>query len=420
MKNKLLTLLLSVVIAFGLWLYVITVVSPGSSDTIYDIPLSVAGETTLEERDLMITSNIDDIKIDLTLGGNRSDLIEVNASNITLKANLSGIDKPGVHTLQYDVIFPGSVADNAFVVESSYPEVITITVERREYKEIPVRIEWLGAVPEGFIAERENAILDHEFVTVSGPAAVVSKIDHAEIQVDLTDRRESIDQSLRYTLCDAQNEPVDAGQIRVNVEEVRCTLAVQRYKEVDLVVTIENGGGATKDTVICEINPKTIKIAGSEAALAGIDEINLGTIKLAEYEEATKLTYAIMLREGVTNLSNVTEATVDLQFPNLTIEEFTVDNFRLVGVPQGMKADVITEKITVRVRGPEEEVRRLKEALEKAQTTAQKNALILATVDLTNAQVGTTTYKVQLSFGEEFASVGVLGKLQVTVTVLQS
>ena len=53
MKNKLLTLLLAFVIAFGLWLYVITVVSPNSSDTIYDIRLSIAGETVLGQGDTL-------------------------------------------------------------------------------------------------------------------------------------------------------------------------------------------------------------------------------------------------------------------------------------------------------------------------------------------------------------------------------
>ena len=408
MKNKLWTLLLSVAIAFSLWLYVITVVSPGSSETIYDIPLAIAGETVLEQRDLMITSDIDDLKIDLTLGGNRSDLIEVNASNITLKADLSGIDKPGVHTIQYDVTYPGSVADNAFVIENSYPEIITITVEKREYKDIPVEIVWLGAVPEGFIVETENAVIDHDMVTVSGPAAVMAKIDHAKIEIDLSEQRESIDQSLRYTLCDAEGNPVDAAQIRVNVEEIHLALAIQRYKEVELVVTIEDGGGATKDTVFYEINPKTIKVAGSEAALEGLDEINLGTIKLAEYEENTKLTFAILLRDGITNLSNVTEANVDLRFPNLTIQEYTVENFRVVGVPQGMKADVITEKLTVRVRGPVTDIIKLK---------AEDITIV---VDFTNAQVGTTTYKVQLAFSEGFEQVGVLGKPQITATVTQS
>ena len=38
MKNKVLAILMSVVVAFGLWMYVITVVSPESEKTYYDIP----------------------------------------------------------------------------------------------------------------------------------------------------------------------------------------------------------------------------------------------------------------------------------------------------------------------------------------------------------------------------------------------
>ena len=43
MKSKILTFLLSVLFAFGLWLYVITVVSPDSSGTIGDIPVTMVG-----------------------------------------------------------------------------------------------------------------------------------------------------------------------------------------------------------------------------------------------------------------------------------------------------------------------------------------------------------------------------------------
>ena len=99
---------------------------------------------------------------------------------------------------------------------------------------------------------------------------------------------------------------------------------------------------------------------------------------------------------------------MDLRFPNLIIQEYTVENFRVVGVPQGMKADVITEKLTVRVRGPVTDISKLK---------AEDITIV---VDFTNAQVGTTTYKVQLSFAEGFEGVGVLGKPQITATVIQS
>ncbi len=408
-NNKFVTFLLSLVIAFGLWLYVITVVSPGSSDTIYDIPLTIAGETVLEERGLKITSNTDDIKVDLLLSGNRSDLTQVNASNITLKADVSGIDKPGVHTIEYDIIYPGTVPSNAFVEESRYPETITITVEKWGSREFPVQIEWVGEVPEGFIAETEDAVLDYETVTMSGPVEVLTQIDHVKIQVDLTNRRESIDQSLRYTLCDESGEPVDAARLSAETtEEVRVVLAVQRYKEVKLVVTVDYGGITNLETAKVEVSPAAIKVAGSEAALEGLEEISLGTIRLGDYEEDTQLSFTIALREGIKNLSNVTEAEVNVSFPNTTVKTFTVSNIRAVNVPKGMKADVITTKVTVKIRGTAEEIDRLKEEE------------IVLIVDFDNAQVGTTNFRVQLDLGEEFTSVGLLGRPTVSATVSQS
>ena len=120
MKSKIVSALLSVFFAFGLWLYVITVVSPNSTDTIGDIPVTMVGESALEQRNLIITATTS-TNVDLTLTGNRSDLVEVNAGNITLQADLTRIYDPGVHRLEYSISWPGSVADNAFTVENKYP-----------------------------------------------------------------------------------------------------------------------------------------------------------------------------------------------------------------------------------------------------------------------------------------------------------
>ena len=47
MKSKLISAVLSVLVATALWLYVITTVSPGSKETIYNIPVVLANETVL-------------------------------------------------------------------------------------------------------------------------------------------------------------------------------------------------------------------------------------------------------------------------------------------------------------------------------------------------------------------------------------
>ena len=56
MKNKLVSILLSVAIAFGLWLYVITYISPESEETYYNIPVILEGESVLNENGLMCPS----------------------------------------------------------------------------------------------------------------------------------------------------------------------------------------------------------------------------------------------------------------------------------------------------------------------------------------------------------------------------
>ena len=82
-KSKIWQTALSLVIAFALWAYVITTVNPESEETFYDIPVSYQNDI-LEERGLMIVS--EKPTVTLKLKGNRSDLNELNASNITIKA----------------------------------------------------------------------------------------------------------------------------------------------------------------------------------------------------------------------------------------------------------------------------------------------------------------------------------------------
>lgn len=405
MKSKMLSLLLSVLIALGMWLYVITVESPGSTETKHNIPVVFEGETLLRERGLIITSDTT-MDVDLTLSGNRSDLKLVDASNTVVKVDLTKIYDPGKHELDYTVSYPGSVASNALTEENRHPSRISVTVERLATREIPVVVTYSGELPEGYIADKSNAVLSANVINVSGPQSVVERIARAEILVDLTDCTESISQSYRFTLQDAENLPVDAEMITVNTEEVHLDLKIQMIKFVDLVVTIVNGGGATQDTITYEIKPDKIQVSGSEAALESLgDEINLGTIHLADYTEDMVLTLPFTLPDTVTNHSNISEATVDLKFVDLSIKEFTVEKIQLVNIPEGMEAQLVTEKVTVAIRGPSADIAKL--------TTDA----VTVTVDMSQAVAGTSTYKVTVSLDSKFTTLGPVGSGSVTVTV---
>ena len=405
MKSKLSTILLSVVIAFGLWMYVITSVSPGSEETYYNIPVVMDGESVLAERNLMITQS-SATNVTLKLSGNRTDLYKVNSQNITLKSDLSKVYDEGTHHIGYSIAFPGDVASNAFEVVSQTPKYITITVERRVTKPVPVEVKWIGSTPEGFMSDRENRVLDYSEITISGPASVADLIQKAVIEVDLTEQRESISQSFRYTLCDAEGNAVDAGNITTNVEEVRLDVKIRRVKELELKLDVTYAGGATEANTEITITPATIRLSGGEAVLEELGEsIVLGKINLADIARNQTMTYLINLPEGVTNETGVTEAEVTITFTGLSTREIVVEQIRTVNVPEGMEADLITERLTVILRGPSTLISKL---------TAED---VMAVVDFTGAEADTATFKADIIFGEGFESVGALGTYSVSATV---
>lgn len=407
MKNKILSGLLSVVIAFGLWMYVITYISPGSEDTYYNIPVVFEGEAVLNERGLMLSSR-EKQTVTLVLSGSRADLKKVNSGNITVKASLAGIYEPGEKELVYTITYPGDVPSNAFVEESKNPETVTVLVEKLvSNKEIPVTIRYNGtSVPEGFMCDKENAELDHNVILISGPGSVADLISQAVIEVDLTDQRESISQSYRYTLCDAEGNPVDAQAITVNTEEVTLDLKIRRVKEVALKVNVIYGGGASEEYVGIGLDYDTIRLSGGEAVLEALgDEILLGTINMAELDKSQDLFFPITLPEGVTNETGITEVKVSVRLVGLNSKEFAVEDIRVENVPDGMEVDLITQKLTVVVRGP---------AVLMARLTQEDIAVV---VDFAHAEIGSSTFKAAIVFPEEFQKLGAVGTYSVSATV---
>ena len=407
MKNKILPILLSAVIAFGLWAYVITVDQPESEKTYYNIPVVLQNESILAERGLMIVSERPTVTLDLS--GTRTNLNQLNESNINVIANVASIVTPGTHELNYNVSYPGNIPSGSIVRKKSSPDMVTLKVENRITKPIPVVPDYMGTtVPEGLVADKENMILDYETIEVSGPESVLNQITQAVIQVDLQDQTQTIVGEYTYTLCDDAGEPVDSQWVTTNAELVNLTLPIQRVKEITLELNIIEGGGATALTSVIDIQPRTIRISGSEALLDDLDVLEIGTIDLSALEGSTTLTFDILLPEGVVNETGISEAAVEVKFPNLKTQSFSVSNIVLQNVPEGMQAELITQVLEVKLRGPVAMMENITEGD------------ITAVVDLAQASAGTDKFAVQIILDSEFAGVGALNSYTVMVALTQT
>lgn len=404
MENKrFASMLLSVIVAFGLWMYVINNVSTEQERTYRNVQVVLEGESVLRERNLMIVSDRD-LTVQVDLKGSRKDLNNLNSTNLTLTASLDGIYDPGEYQLGYRVGTPGNVPSGAVTVMNKQPSTITVVVAERISRSIPVQVEFIGEAAEGFIVDKPQAELDHQEVTITGPREVVEQIDHAFISVNCTDRTETITESYRFELRDRENNPVDAAMITTNMEHIRVKVPVFLTKRIPLVLTVNPGGGATEETSKIVLDPAYIDVSGSEMALANLEELVIGTLNLGEIPTDTEKTFEIKLPEGVTNLSNINEAVVDISFPALATREFTVTEIRTKNVPAGMTADLLTKQITISVRGP-------KSLIEK-----MEDADVVVQIDLTGVE-GSVAAEAKISFTSGFEGVGAVGKYSVNVKV---
>ena len=382
MKNKLLSLILSLVIAFGLWGYVITVDNPEFEKVYYNIPVYFQNEAALTSRGLMITSDSAP-KITLRLKGNRSDLNNLNESNINIIADLSRIYDTGTLSLGYSISYPGNVPESAITVMDKSMEYISLTVERRVEKQVEVVPIYEGTVPEGYLSDKANAVLDYETITVAGPASILNQIDHAQIYVNIDGRTSTLDDVFAYTLCDRGGKAVQVNNVELVTTqpgEVNLMLPIQQVKEVQLALNVIYGGGVTAENSQILIDPATILVSGSEESLADLgDTVIIGEVDLSKLNIEMNQTFDIVLPAGVTNRTMVGlehKANVTISFPDLKTATYTVTNIVPANVPAGCKFELVTKQFSITLRGP----KALIDALDATQ--------IVATVDASEAQIG--------------------------------
>jgi len=404
MKNKALAVLVSAVVAFGLWLYVITVVSPESEKTYYEIPVVLQNKNILSERGLMIVS--DDPKVTLALKSDRTILNDLNESNINVIINVANIEKPGTHQLTYDISYPGNIPYNEVTVMSSSTDLITVKVENKIRKTVPVVLDYgQSAVPEGYTADKENAELDYTAIEVSGPESVINQIETAVIQVDLNNQTKTLAGEYQYTLTNRQGEPVNSELVTVNVEKLSLIVKIQKVKEIQVIVDIINGGGATTENCTITVDTTQIQISGADTLLEDLDSLRIGTINLAEITKDQVLTFPIVLPEGVTNQTGVEQVTVDIKLPKLETKTLKVTNIQAVNIPDGLTETIVTKTLQVTVRGSEKSIKAIKETD------------LSVVINLAEAQEGSITMKADVVISESYADVGAIGTYQVSVNL---
>ena len=355
MKSKVLTALLSAAIAFGLWLYVITVERTQIEYTFYNVPVVLDGESVLEDRGLMITSDTGQT-VTLKLSGNRSDLNKLKSSDITVLVDLTRIYEAGEKKLPYTVSFPGDIQNSAVEVVSRQPDSIELTVAEWSTKEIPVEIKAVGTPADGYMIDEANKTADPKTVNISGPKDLIDQIGMGKLTVNMEGAKESFEQRQKLTLCDAEGNPIDEDLSNVFVDShmILVKVPVLMEKEISLRLPVVPGGGLEATDVTVTMSFDKITVTGSPAVVSKMaDTIELEPIDLSQETESFQAReYTFTLPEGVKSREgNVVE--VSLSIPEMDTKPFYVpkSQFEAIGLSEGYKLLYNRAGLTVTLQG---------------------------------------------------------------------
>lgn len=166
-------------ITLALWLGVTGLSSPGS-ERYNSVPLSLR----ISDNSIVTYSPVQDVAI--RVGGDKRKLEQINANDLRVSLDLTEIT-PGdrVITLSPDTV---SISlPNGVRIEEIQPNRIAVRLEAAAEKEVPVRVETNGEVPEGF--ELYGETVTPEKILVRGPASFIKSLAYVSTdKIDVSER----------------------------------------------------------------------------------------------------------------------------------------------------------------------------------------------------------------------------------------
>ena len=407
--KKTVMLLLSVFVAFFLWVYAI-----GYDSTIYErtfngIDVLIEGESVLlENKNFVLAEGQYFSSISVVATGKRSELNELSSEDFRAYVDVSTVETAGYLTLDINVETPNGVS-----VKSQSSTTVRIYIDeftqRHELVEIEVETgNYVMTEGVTFVSAVANPLT----VLVSGPASLLDSIDKAYVDFDLEGREISGDLYGHgaIELRDKNGNTINNPYITLSEGTAYVTVSVIKQKVLPVRVEFIGGIFSSSDASVT-VSAPTITVSGTNDALKAIDELVIKVDESAiDLKSELEFALSALLPSGVTNESGNSKITLKIELPKLAKRVYTIPSrmITIENLPNGASYK-IKNAIDVNLIGPREAF----DAIDRD--------LLSATVDFDDVRVnpdGSYTAFAVVSLGAEYEGIYVQGlDYEVTFTI---
>ena len=393
--NNLLLKILSLIIAFLVWLIVVNADNPIMTESFVVSDVQLLNEAYIDADGKMCMQDEEQDPIRVTIRAERKVLDRISASDIRAVADLQQ-----AVSLDTDPVMVPITAVCAGIA----PEDIQVTPQNLSLhvQEFVVNVTTNNTRPDrGY--EVGTLSSNPEKIKITGPISLINKIDRVNAAIDVSDASEDVTEETEVTVIDKNGEVFsDTDMAYLNVSKVYVTARLWEVRS-DVRIRAEYSGTAAEgyEAESITTTPNVITVAGSTSALEALEEQN-NTIWIpadavdisgekSDYEE--KINISDYLPEGLKLTADSSEdlfIRVNILPEGSSVCEVPTKNIIVENAPDTMQVAFDTAMIEVRVKKTSED---LEDLTEKE---------IQASIDLEDIEEGSHELPVEIRLPEGY------------------
>lgn len=349
--------LASLLLAFVLWFLVAQIYDPKDTVTFNNIQVRLINTELLDEEgkvyEVLDNSNL----VRVTVTGPQSIVkSELRRSDIVAEADMSKLTDINTIAITY---YCENISNDSVEIKGNHDSV-RLNVEDKTSKWIKLESNTIGDVASGYMIG--NVTLDQTNIEVTGPKSAISQVDHAGVDINVTDSTTSLSANVDIKLYDADDNELVLESVKKNVDSAYMTVEVLATKEVPVEIEYmgvpEDGYMATGEV---ESSVPTVRIAGTVSTLVGISTITVPEDRMNITGQSDNLVDIINLKEYLPANVRLADKSFDgkitatVYIEPIVSKDLTVaaENISVTGVPDGMEAEITStaEEYNITVSG---------------------------------------------------------------------
>ena len=360
--------LASLLLAFVLWFLVAQIYDPKDTVTFNNIQVRLINTELLDEEgkvyEVLDNSNL----VRVTVTGPQSIVkSELRRSDIVAEADMSKLTDINTIAITY---YCENISNDSVEIKGNHDSV-RLNVEDKTSKWIKLESNTIGDVASGYMIG--NVTLDQTNIEVTGPKSAISQVDHAGVDINVTDSTSSLSANVDIKLYDADDNELTLESVKKNVDSAHMTVEVLATKEVPVEIEYmgipEDGYMATGEV---ESSVPTVRIAGTVSTLVGISAITVPEDRMNITGQTDNLVDIINLKEYLPANVRLADKSFDgkitatVYIEPIVSKDLTVaaENISVTGVPDGMEAEITStaEEYNITVSGLSRDVSILRDS----------------------------------------------------------